>query len=80
MARDKVKRSVVELDTSRCPTWCFTVGLAGFEPTTSSSRSNLGGGSTFGRGTSHLLRSSADVRACPLVCLGVDTQLDTHTG
>ncbi|CAL2059927.1 protein of unknown function [Streptomyces murinus] len=52
--------------------------MAGFEPTTFSSRSNLGGASALGGRTSYLRWRSADVRACPPLCVGVVTQLDTH--
>lgn len=55
------------------------VGHAG-QPSeaTSSSRSNLGGSGALGRWASHLRRRSVDVRARPLVFVGVVTQLDTH--
>ena len=51
--------------------------MAGSEAAASSSRSNLGTGSTLGRSASHLQRWSVDVRGCPLLCVGAVTQLDT---
>lgn len=61
--------------TTQGPT---AVGVAEFEPTTSSSRSNSGRRSTLGRCVAHLLRRSAGVHACPPVFVCVVTQLDTH--
>ncbi|GAA4304216.1 hypothetical protein GCM10023086_21250 [Streptomyces venetus] len=58
--------------------WYLTVGVAGVEPTTSSSRSNCGECLTPGRYASHLPRRSTDVRGCLPLFVGVVTQLDTR--
>ncbi|MFF3464426.1 DUF6928 family protein [Streptomyces sp. NPDC002619] len=46
--------------------------------TTSSSRRNWRGHWTWGCCSTDPLRWSADVRGCPPLCVGVDTQSDTH--